>query len=385
MSIRAVPRKLVVLAVAAAVTGATAVLAFVPSAFAQSISQGSQVPNSAVPIGAYHTGAFSSGQTIEVQVPANSVLQSGHSVNILECSDPGGQPANDPSSDAVCDGNTIQGNTVLVNPDGSVNYDSYTVYALPDSQNLGEPPSNTPVCNSTNYCVLYIGEDQNDFTQPYVLSEPFLVSPNSSDNGSNPGNGQSGNPLQDVVGQAYSYTFTIPGAPSEAPASVKAKKLPAGLSFTANDNGTGTISGTADPDTGGAYTLKIKEEFVNTSQEIVHGKTKTVTTKQKIEDVVTFDNYEAPTFLSPATSESATVGKSFHVKFNTEKKEFPTPPTITESGTLPSGVTFTQKGTGAELSGKPATGTEATYPITIEASNGYGTPATLSFTLTVAS
>jgi hypothetical protein len=375
MSIRAVPRKLVVLAVAAAVTGATAVLAFVPSAFAQPISQGSQVPNSALPAEGAHPGDFSSGQTIGVHIPANSVLQSGHSINILECADPGGSVANDPTSDSACDGNTIQGNTVLVNPDGSVNYDSYIVYALPDSQNLDEPPSNTPVCNASAYCVLYIGQDQNDFTQPYVLSEPFLVSPNSSDNGSNPGSGQPGNPFSDVVGQAYtySYTFTIPGAPNGTPTKVKAKKLPAGLTFAANDNGTGTISGTAAADTGGVYTCNITEEFGSGHS------------KQKVTDTVTFTNYEAPTFLSPATSESATVGKSFHVKFKTEKKEYPTPPTITESGALPSGVTFAQRGTGAELSGKPATGTAGTYPITIEASNGEGTPATVSFTLTVAS
>jgi hypothetical protein len=52
-------------------------------------------------------------------------------------------------------------------------------------------------------------------------------------------------------------------------------------------------------------------------------------------------------------------------------------PTITQSGTLPAGVTFT----GGKLTGTPtATGT---FPITFTATNGIGNPATQSFTLTV--
>jgi hypothetical protein len=374
MLIRAVPRRLAVLGLAAVVTGALGLVAYAPSAFAQPITQGSQVPNSAQPAEPSQWGPFSSGQTIKIDVPANSVLTHGASVNILECADPGGSPANDPTSDSQCDGNTIQGSTVYVNNDGSVAYDDYTVYALPDQVSLGESPTDTPVCNATNYCLLYIGQDQNDFTQPYVLSQPFLVSPNATDNGSNPGLGQSGSPFQDIVGEAYTYTFTIPGAPNGTPTKVKAKKLPAGLTFTANNNGTGTIAGTADADTGGVYTCNIKETFGSGHS------------KQNVTDTVTFTNYEAPTFFSAPTSGSATVGKHFKAKFKTEKKEYPTAGlTITESGALPSGVTFAQAGTGAELSGDPATGTAGTYPITIEASNGYGSPATLNYTLTVAS
>ena len=58
-------------------------------------------------------------------------------------------------------------------------------------------------------------------------------------------------------------------------------------------------------------------------------------------------------------------------------------PSLTESGTLPSGVTFKDNGNGtATLSGTPAAGTAGSYPITITASNGVGTAATQSFTLT---
>ena len=59
-------------------------------------------------------------------------------------------------------------------------------------------------------------------------------------------------------------------------------------------------------------------------------------------------------------------------------------PTLSESGSLPSPVTFKDNGNGtATISGTPATGTAGTYSITITASNGVGTAATQSFTLTV--
>jgi len=56
------------------------------------------------------------------------------------------------------------------------------------------------------------------------------------------------------------------------------------------------------------------------------------------------------------------------------------PPTFTETGALPSGVTLAADGT---LSGTPASGTFGTYPITITATNGNAPDATQSFTLTV--
>jgi RHS repeat-associated protein len=56
-------------------------------------------------------------------------------------------------------------------------------------------------------------------------------------------------------------------------------------------------------------------------------------------------------------------------------------PTLSESGALPSGVTF-NIGTGV-LSGTPASGTNGAYPITFTAQNGVGSNATQSFTLNV--
>ena len=61
----------------------------------------------------------------------------------------------------------------------------------------------------------------------------------------------------------------------------------------------------------------------------------------------------------------------------------PAADTVTQNGSLPAGVTFTDNGDGtATLSGTPATGTGGTYPLTVTASSSVGS-TTQSFTLTV--
>src|SRR5205823_280784 len=48
-------------------------------------------------------------------------------------------------------------------------------------------------------------------------------------------------------------------------------------------------------------------------------------------------------------------------------------PSLSRTGTLPLGVSFTNNGDGtATLNGSPAPGTSGTYPITITAQNGVG-------------
>ncbi len=88
----------------------------------------------------------------------------------------------------------------------------------------------------------------------------------------------------------------------------------------------------------------------------------------------------APTITS-AASTTFTVGSPGSFTVTTTGNPIPS---ISETGSLPSGVTFVDNGDGtATLSGTPASGTQGTYPLTITASNGVPPDATQNFTLTV--
>src|SRR5580700_9709363 len=138
-------------------------------------------------------GNLSNGQTVAVAVGPNAYFTPHAGVNILECADPGGSVADLPKDITACDGNTIQGSTILVAADGSFSVPTYPVYALPSSA-LGEQSNYKPLCNQTNSCVLYVGQNQNDFTAPKVFSAPFTIAAGS--------------------GTATSTTATSPTAPA---------------------------------------------------------------------------------------------------------------------------------------------------------------------------
>jgi hypothetical protein len=193
VSFRPMTRTAATSAVVAILASLICLGAFTRPAFASGSTNGSQVSGSALPIGAYASGKpFSSGQVIEVKIPANSVLPPLRSVNILECSTRVLQSPSATQGLAECDGLTIQGDTVLVHSDGSVDYKNYTVYALPDHKSLGESPTGSPVCNATKKCVLYVGTDQTDIPKSkYFVSQTFNVAPNATDSGDNPGSGGS--------------------------------------------------------------------------------------------------------------------------------------------------------------------------------------------------
>lgn len=118
-------------------------------------------------------GAYNDGQTVTVSVGPNTLFDPNSRVVIIECADPGGTAANLPTAFRDCDGDTVQADTVLVKKDGSFSEPGYTMYAVPNKV-LDEQSNWTPDCNKTNDCVLYVGEDYNDFTKPKVFSEPFL-------------------------------------------------------------------------------------------------------------------------------------------------------------------------------------------------------------------
>jgi hypothetical protein len=125
-------------------------------------------------------GAFTSGQTVTVSVGPNSLFVPLTRVNILECADPGGTAANLPTSLNTCDAITIQGDSVIVQANGSFVEHSYQLFSLPSAA-LGEQANWQPVCNATHTCVLYVGENQDDFTQPKIFSRPFTITPSAAD------------------------------------------------------------------------------------------------------------------------------------------------------------------------------------------------------------
>ena len=78
----------------------------------------------------------------------------------------------------------------------------------------------------------------------------------------------------------------------------------------------------------------------------------------------------APTITS-AASATANVGAAFSFTVSTTGEPAPA---LTETGALPSGITFVDNGNGtATLAGTATTGSGASYPLTITAANGAGT------------
>ncbi len=115
---------------------------------------------------------YADGQSVAVSVGPNSLFTPHLRIAVIECADPGGTASGLPTSISTCDENTVQPDTVLVQPNGSFSEPDYTLYALPNIA-LGEQGNWQPVCNQTHKCVLFVGEDQDDFTKPKVFSAPF--------------------------------------------------------------------------------------------------------------------------------------------------------------------------------------------------------------------
>jgi hypothetical protein len=132
---------------------------------------GATAPTLTITRGPYHDG-----QLINVSVGPNHYFKPYSRINIIECADPGGKSKNLPTSIDSCDGNTIQGNTILVQRNGSFSERGYQIYALPNATQLGEMPDTRPICNGRQACVLYIGQNQEKFTAPKIWSPSFTIS-----------------------------------------------------------------------------------------------------------------------------------------------------------------------------------------------------------------
>ena len=137
------------------------------------------------------------------------------------------------------------------------------------------------------------------------------------------------------------------------------------MTFVDNGDGTATLSGTPAPGSGGVYTITI-----TAANGVSPNATQSFT--------LTVD--EAPSITSGAST-TFTTGSAG--TFGVTTGGYPAA-ALSETGALPSGVTFVDNGDGtATLSGTAAAGSGGVYPITITATNGIGSDAAQSFTLTV--
>ncbi|HMK61985.1 MAG TPA: putative Ig domain-containing protein, partial [Acidimicrobiales bacterium] len=171
------------------------------------------------------------------------------------------------------------------------------------------------------------------------------------------------------VGSPFTFLVTTTG-PSTPTLKMRGR-LPEGLSFVDNGNGTATISGTPFP-----YTTGLRSRLTGGRYHLMFLATFTSGGARQVEaQAFTLDLDQAPVIIIGAP-EVGQVGRFFD--FKVRAKGFPVS-SLTESGALPSGMAFTTKGNGrARLVGRPASGTAGVYPVTITASDIVGT-ATQSF------
>ncbi|HEX7460401.1 MAG TPA: putative Ig domain-containing protein, partial [Acidimicrobiales bacterium] len=172
----------------------------------------------------------------------------------------------------------------------------------------------------------------------------------------------SANAATSIVGAPFSATVTTTGYP--APAITETGALPAGMTFVDNGNGTATLAGTAQAGTGKSYPITITA----------------TSTSGTATQAFTLTNAEAPSITSAATASFSTGVAGTYTVTTTG---YPAA-TITESGALPTGLAFTDKGNGtATLAGTPAAGTAGSYPVTISATNLSGSTVKQTLAITV--
>jgi len=158
------------------------------------------------------------------------------------------------------------------------------------------------------------------------------------------------------VGTAGSFTVTATGYPAPT-FSVTGGTLPSGLSLNAN---TGVLSGTPNPGAGGETVVTI-----TASNGVGTNATQSFTVKVNEQPAITSASSVGFTYNTAATPFQFTASGYPAASFST-------------TSALPTGVTLTSAGV---LSGTPLQ--SGTFTLAIVASNGVGTDATQSFTLTV--
>jgi hypothetical protein len=167
------------------------------------------------------------------------------------------------------------------------------------------------------------------------------------------------------VGTPGSFTITLSGYPHPDLSLSGSQALPDGLSLVAQGEDDPQISGTPAIGAGGIYLIDL---VAHNGIGAEAGQTLTLTVR------------EDPAITS-ANGFNFAVGVSG--QFVVHTYGYPRP-ALAISGELPIGIAFHDTGDGsASFTGTPAVGTDGEYPLTLQADNGSGKPASQSFTLVV--
>lgn len=166
-----------------------------------------------------------------------------------------------------------------------------------------------------------------------------------------------------TVGQTDSFLVLTTGFPT--PTLSFTGTLPAGVTLEDNGDGTASLGGT--PMTSGTYTLTLTA--ANSQTDTTQSFTLTVSAAA------------SPTGPAITSGNTGTFTAGQAGTFTVTTTGSPTP-SVSETGTLPGGITLVDNGDGtATLSGSALA--SGTFTLTLTATNGVSTNATQSFTLTV--
>jgi hypothetical protein len=166
----------------------------------------------------------------------------------------------------------------------------------------------------------------------------------------------------DTVVYGSPFSFTVTTSSGGAPAITKSGLLPVGVKFTDNADGTATLAGTPTGRSQGVYPLTF---YANGGGFARQSFTLTVNRAPGLRHVGTV---HAPIGTAMDQALKAT--------------GYPVP-SLTESGALPAGLSFTDNGNGTgDIAGTPAPGSGGRYPVTVTAASTLGS-ASESFTIVV--